>query len=59
MTPDADSELLGWDDSVSPPRLTMRGDWTLDNYAGWDSGSPCFAPVRGASRLARKTATST
>jgi len=33
MTPDADSELLGWDDSVSPPRLTMRGDWTLDNYA--------------------------
>ena len=30
---DADSELLAWDDSVSPLRLTVRSDWTLDNYA--------------------------
>ena len=33
MTPDANSELLAWDNSVSPTRLTVRGDWTLDNYA--------------------------
>jgi phospholipid/cholesterol/gamma-HCH transport system permease protein len=30
---DPDSELLTWDDSVSPARLIVRGDWTLDNYA--------------------------
>ncbi len=33
MTPDIDSELLFLDSSVSPPRLTVRGDWTLENYA--------------------------
>lgn len=32
MTTGADSELLLWDASESPPRLTVRGDWTLDNY---------------------------
>lgn len=33
MTPRVDSELVALDSSVSPPRLTVRGDWTLDNYA--------------------------
>jgi phospholipid/cholesterol/gamma-HCH transport system permease protein len=28
----ADSELATWDTSKSPPRLTVRGDWTLHNY---------------------------
>jgi phospholipid/cholesterol/gamma-HCH transport system permease protein len=32
MTTPADSELLGWDTSGGQPRLTVRGDWTLDNY---------------------------
>ena len=27
-----DSELVSWDTSKSPPRLTVRGDWTLHNY---------------------------
>ena len=32
MTTAADSELLGWDTSGGQPRLSVRGDWTLDNY---------------------------
>src|SRR5689334_9701966 len=28
----ADAQLLAWDASVSPPKLTVQGDWTLDNY---------------------------
>lgn len=32
MTTTADSELLDWDTSISPPRLTVCGDWTLNNY---------------------------
>ncbi|MEO6380561.1 MAG: ABC transporter permease [Nitrobacter sp.] len=27
-----DSEFFSWDCSVSPSRLTVRGDWTLNNY---------------------------
>ena len=30
MTTPADSEL--WWDNGGQPRLTVRGDWTLDNY---------------------------
>lgn len=33
MTPGANSELLAWDSAAIPPKLTVRGDWTLDNYA--------------------------
>lgn len=33
MTRDVASELLALDSSVSPPRLIVRGDWILDNYA--------------------------
>ncbi|SET62441.1 phospholipid/cholesterol/gamma-HCH transport system permease protein [Nitrosospira multiformis] len=29
----ADSELLLWDASENPPRLNVRGNWTLENYA--------------------------
>jgi phospholipid/cholesterol/gamma-HCH transport system permease protein len=32
MPSHTDSEFLSWDSSISPPRLTVRGDWTLDNY---------------------------
>ena len=32
MTTPADPELLGWDASGGQRRLTVRGDWTLDNY---------------------------
>jgi phospholipid/cholesterol/gamma-HCH transport system permease protein len=33
MTTGANSKLLAWDSSATPPKLTVRGDWTLDNYA--------------------------
>ena len=33
MTTGAESDLLLWDASETPPRLNVRGDWTLDNYA--------------------------
>jgi conserved hypothetical integral membrane protein len=33
MTSGAHSKLLAWDSSAIPPKLTVRGDWTLDNYA--------------------------
>jgi phospholipid/cholesterol/gamma-HCH transport system permease protein len=33
MTSGADSELLLWDASENPPRLNVRGNWTLENYA--------------------------
>ena len=33
MTSGANSTLLAWDSSAIPPKLTVRGDWTLDNYA--------------------------
>ncbi|WP_025039980.1 ABC transporter permease [Nitrosospira briensis] len=33
MTPGANSRLLAWDSAAIPPKLTVRGDWTLDNYA--------------------------
>ena len=32
MTAPADSELLAWDESSGRGTLTVRGDWTLDNY---------------------------
>ena len=32
MTAPADSELLAWDESSGHRTLTVRGDWTLDNY---------------------------
>ena len=32
MTVGTNSELLAWDSSTTPPKLTVRGDWTLDNY---------------------------
>jgi phospholipid/cholesterol/gamma-HCH transport system permease protein len=32
LTTAADSELLGWATSGGQPRLSVRGDWTLDNY---------------------------
>lgn len=32
MTIKADSELLAWDKSGRRPTLTIRGNWTLDNY---------------------------
>lgn len=33
MTSGVDSELLLWDASENPPRLNVRGNWTLENYA--------------------------
>ncbi|BCT68118.1 ABC transporter permease [Nitrosospira sp. NRS527] len=33
MTSGANSRLLAWDSAATPPKLTVRGDWTLDNYA--------------------------
>src|SRR5688572_24080003 len=33
MTPDRSEALVGWDASTDPPRLSLRGDWTLANYA--------------------------
>jgi phospholipid/cholesterol/gamma-HCH transport system permease protein len=32
VTIKADSELLAWDKSGGGPTLTIRGNWTLDNY---------------------------
>jgi phospholipid/cholesterol/gamma-HCH transport system permease protein len=32
VTIKADSELLAWDKSGGRPTLTIRGNWTLDNY---------------------------
>jgi phospholipid/cholesterol/gamma-HCH transport system permease protein len=32
MTAPADSELLAWDESSGHRTLTVRGDWTLNNY---------------------------
>ncbi|ABB74913.1 phospholipid/cholesterol/gamma-HCH transport system permease protein [Nitrosospira multiformis ATCC 25196] len=33
MISGVDSELLLWDASENPPRLNVRGNWTLENYA--------------------------
>ncbi len=33
MTTGAESDLLRWDAAETPPRLNVRGDWTLANYA--------------------------
>ena len=33
MTPDRSETLVGWDASTDPPRLSLRGNWTLANYA--------------------------
>ena len=32
VTTTADSEFVHWDTSRSPPRLAVRGKWTLGNY---------------------------
>lgn len=32
MTSSAGSQLIDWDASAVPPRLQLRGDWTLANY---------------------------
>jgi phospholipid/cholesterol/gamma-HCH transport system permease protein len=54
MTSGTDSELLLWDASETPPRLNVRGNWTLENYAALGEQIALFRHRSGGLAAARR-----
>ncbi|SFH44046.1 phospholipid/cholesterol/gamma-HCH transport system permease protein [Nitrosospira sp. Nsp14] len=53
MSTPADSKLLAWDETSGQRTLTVRGDWTLDNYVALGEQIACLRPEVGDSTAAQ------